>query len=80
MSPLNIHFEIYNWFWLIYSRVSKKNLEIEVVEKHFQLFLASGDCCRLLITFESSLDPDQDTHSVGPYMDPNHLKRLSLQL
>ena len=30
--------------------------------KQFQLnsFLASGDFCRLLITFANSLDPDQD--------------------
>ena len=37
--------------------------------------LASGDFCRLLITFANSLDPDQDKQSVGPDLDP---KRLTL--
>ena len=36
-------------------------------------FLASGDVCRLLITFANSLDPDQDRQNVGPDLDPNHL-------
>ena len=36
-------------------------------------FLASGDFCNLLITFENSLDPDQDWQNVGPYLDPNCL-------
>ena len=31
-------------------------------------FTASGDFCHLLITFENSLDPDQN---VGPDLDPN---------
>ena len=35
--------------------------------------LASGDFCRLLITFAKSLDPDQDQHSVSPDLDPNSL-------
>ena len=29
--------------------------------------------CRLLITFENSLDPDQDRQIVGPDLDPNRL-------
>ena len=36
-------------------------------------FLASGGFCCLLKTFENSLDPDQDRHSVGPDLDPNCL-------
>ena len=35
--------------------------------------LASGDFCRLLITFANSLDPDQDQQNVGPDLDPNCL-------
>ena len=31
---------------------------------------ASGDFCRLLITFANSLDPDQDRQHVGPDVDP----------
>ena len=30
----------------------------------FNSFLASGDFCRLLITFANSLDKDQDQHNV----------------
>ena len=29
-------------------------------------FLASGDFCRLLITFSNSKDPDQDRQNLGP--------------
>ena len=36
-------------------------------------FLASGNCCHLLISFANSLDPDQDEHSVGPDPDLNPL-------
>ena len=36
-------------------------------------FLASGDFCRLLITFANSLDPDQARQNVGPDLDPNCL-------
>ena len=35
--------------------------------------LASGDFCRLLITFANSFDPDQDRQNVGPDLDPNCL-------
>ena len=37
-------------------------------------FLASGDFCRLLITFAISLDPDQDQQNVAPDLHPNCLK------
>ena len=36
-------------------------------------FLASGDFCRLLITFANSLDQDQDQQNLGSDLDPNHL-------
>ena len=36
-------------------------------------FYASGDVCRLLITFANSLDPDQARRFVEPDMDPNCL-------
>ena len=36
-------------------------------------FPNSGDFCRLLITFASSLDPDQAWQNVGPDLDPNCL-------
>ena len=41
---------------------------------HFNSFLASGDFCRLLITFTNSLDPDQN--DVGSDLDPKRLTRL----
>ena len=36
-------------------------------------FPASGDFCRLLITFVNSLDPDQAQQNVRPDLDPNCL-------
>ena len=36
-------------------------------------FLATGDFCRLPITFANSLDPDQDRQNVGPDLNPNCL-------
>ena len=36
-------------------------------------FPASGDFCRLLITFANSLDLDQARQNVGPDLDPNCL-------
>ena len=39
----------------------------------FNSFHASGNCCRLLITFANSLDPDQDLQNVGPDKDSNLL-------
>ena len=41
-------------------------------------FLASGYICRLLITFENRLDPDQDRQNVGPDLDPNRLTLIVL--
>ena len=37
-------------------------------------FPASGNFCRLLITFANSLDPDQAQQNVGPDLDPNCLR------
>ena len=39
-------------------------------------FPACGDFCRLLITFENSLDPDQDQQNVGPDLDSKHFDIL----
>ena len=33
-------------------------------------FFASGNFCRLLITFANSLDPEQIRQNVGPDLDP----------
>ena len=43
----------------------------------FNSYLASGDFCRLLITFANSLDPDQDRQKVSPDLDPNSLTLLA---
>ena len=40
---------------------------------HHNSFPASGDFCRLLITFANSLDPDQARQNVGSDLDPNCL-------
>ena len=37
----------------------------------FNIFFASSNFCRLLITFANSLDPDQDRKNVGPDLNPN---------
>ena len=39
----------------------------------FNSFPASGDFCRLLITFANSLDPGQAQQNVRPDLDPNCL-------
>ena len=39
----------------------------------FNSFPASGDLCRLLITFANSLDQDQARQNVGPDLDLNCL-------
>ena len=36
-------------------------------------FFASGDFCRLLITFVNSMDPGQDCQNVSLDLDPNCL-------
>ena len=43
------------------------------VDIMFNSFYASGNFCRLLITFANSLDSDQDQRNVGPDMDSNRL-------
>ena len=35
--------------------------------------LKVASCCRLLINFSNSFDPDQDQQNVGPDLDPNCL-------
>ena len=43
------------------------------VKSSFISFLASGEFCRLQITFANSLHPDQDGQNVIPVLDPNGL-------
>ena len=43
-------------------------------------FPASGNFCRLLITFANSLDPDQARQNVGPDVDPNCLTLKNPQM
>ena len=53
-----------------------QNLEFENfkgIQNFFNSSLASRDFCHLLITFENSLDPDQDQQNIGPDLDPNCL-------
>ena len=45
---------------------------------HINSFPASGDFCRLLITFANSLDPDQARQNVGPELDPKQFGTLML--
>ena len=57
-----------------FIRIHIKN-EIELSELtgiQFTLCLLVTFSC-LLITFATSLDPDQDRQNVGPDLDPNHL-------
>ena len=42
-------------------------------------FSPLGDFCRLLITFATSLDPDQARPNVGPDLDPNCLTHWCLR-
>ena len=59
----------------------QKEVKIELLvffptQESYNLFyscLASGDFCRLLITFANNLDPDHDQRNVGPDLDPNRL-------
>ena len=43
-------------------------------------FPASGNFCHLLLTFASSLDPDQAQQNVGPDLDPNLFDTLMVFL
>ena len=42
-------------------------------KESFNSLPASGDFCRLLITFANSLDPEQARLNVGHILDPNSL-------
>ena len=46
----------------------------------FNPFLASSNCCHLLITFENSLESDQDRQTVNPALDPNSFTTLIMFL
>ena len=43
----------------------------------FQNLFSSQNSFRNTIRVSNSLDPDQDLHSVGPDLGPNHVQRLS---
>ena len=65
----------FRWFF----KVPTTYVLVEKYEKNtFQLctltlFSASGEFCRLSMTFANSLNPDQARRNVGPEMDPNCL-------
>ena len=42
-------------------------------------FLASGDFCRLHLTFANSLDPEEAGQNVVPDLDPNMLEYPGLK-
>ena len=48
-------------------------LEYLEYQKILNSCLASGDFCRLLITFANMLDPDQNRQNVGLDLDPSCL-------
>ena len=43
----------------------------------FHAFLLSADFFRNTISESNGLDPDRDTHSVGPDLGPNCLQKFS---
>ena len=45
---------------------------ITMTEIYNNPFIASGDFCRLLITFANSLDQNQDRQNFSPDLDPNY--------
>ena len=46
---------------------------------YFNSLLASRNFYHLLITFASSLSPDQDQQNVVPDLDSNHLKKVNFE-
>ena len=42
-----------------------------------QNYLISKNCSRNTVRVSNSLDPDQDSHFVGPDLGPNYLQELS---
>ena len=55
-------FVAYDWLSLLH--VPRKTFLYLICKCNY--FLASGNFCRLLITFANSLDPDQDRQNLGP--------------
>ena len=43
------------------------------IHAYIYSFLVSGNFGHRLITFEKSLDPDQDRHNISPDLDPDLL-------
>ena len=52
---------------------NKAIVRVNIFREHRQTIQVGLCSCSLLITFANSLDPDQDRHSVGPDLDPDHL-------
>ena len=50
------------------------------LEHNVSSFLGSGQFRRLLITFTSSMDPDQGIQNIGPDLDPNCFDTLMIFL
>ena len=50
------------------------------LEHNVSSFLGSGQFRRLLITFASSMDPDQGIQNIGPDLDPNCFDTLMIFL
>ena len=70
-----------SWWWHfldifnIYSSFDNKVLCMVTYDPQAPVnsFVASGDFCRLTITFTNCLEPDQARQNVGPDLDPNCL-------
>ena len=51
----------------------RKSTACNSLKMSLNSFPASGNFCRLLITFANSLNPDQAQQNIGPDLDPNCL-------
>ena len=72
--PAHIHIYIYSVDVDGDSDQKLDLAQLDLSEIMLKDFLCNIDCCRLLIIFANSLELDQDRQSVGPDVDPNHLK------
>ena len=66
---LEFHYKI----WQKYCLFSLKLSLYLTFQHQITPFLASGNFCRLLITFANSLERDQERQNVGHDLDPNCL-------
>ena len=80
LNRYQIDFHAYAVYKKNYQQINESNLIYSTDEESivckaclFISFLDNGDFCRLLITFENSLEPDQARHNVGSDLDPNCL-------